>query len=146
MFVSPDLHVQQLLVLYANRCKTLSLAFPETSPHQQRGGIVSDFFFNLIRMGFWPQKTASFSLFNFRSFLKKTGRKLLNFVTCTFILNVATSLAYSNKKVLKSAVKAVAISLTPAGRKERQYALWVKNQFGAHHPLNVVSVPAFSIY
>lgn len=103
-------------------------------------------FFNLIRMGFWPQKTASFSLFNFRSFFKKKGRKLLNFVTCTFILNVATSLAYSNKKVLKSAVKAVAISLTPAGRKERQYALWVKNQFGAHHPLNVVSVPAFSIY
>lgn len=46
----------------------------------------------------------------------------------------------------KSDIKAVAALLMPAGRKERQYALRVKNQFGVYHPLTVISVPAFSIY
>lgn len=41
VIVSSDLHVQQLLVLYANRCKTLVIAFPETGPNEQRGVIVS---------------------------------------------------------------------------------------------------------
>jgi len=50
------------------------------------------------------------------------------------------------RNLSRSDIKAVATLLMPAGRKERQYALRVKNQFGVHRPLNVVSVSAFNIY